>query len=397
MTAHAYDRPSAGDPSCLALATGCTPAQLAGADIAAVAGRDHRAAAGAVPAWSASTARRTTATSDSPQCDGAGNVIAVKLWWVDKVGTPRFVVSVEAMSPPARIERAMRGYDPGRADGRHGGRPVRRPRRGRRSSSARACCTAVGAASTRMSENGAPCDGHPADRSAQRLVRRLSPAPQRLAGDRAAGRRRRVPVDRSGHAGPTRHRHQLLARAAPARWRRCRRRRRRCRPATSSRCGSPSDMAGLGVVAVDGEHAGGAAGRGELAHQHLAGRRHRAGRELQGGGHLPGDGGQSDRDRHPHARPRRRLRSRQTRPPTCSSAFAPTRRSTGCRRATTTSRRARCGRAPTRSGACSVPGPLPIRKRSPRASTGSSSPTASTVARPPASRTSTTTPAPTAC
>jgi type IV pilus assembly protein PilV len=30
----------------------------------------------------------------SPQCDGVGNVIAVKLWWVDKVGTPRFVVSV---------------------------------------------------------------------------------------------------------------------------------------------------------------------------------------------------------------------------------------------------------------------------------------------------------------
>ena len=31
---------------------------------------------------------------DAPDCDGTGNIIAVKLWWADKVGTPRFVVSV---------------------------------------------------------------------------------------------------------------------------------------------------------------------------------------------------------------------------------------------------------------------------------------------------------------
>ena len=45
VTAHAYDRAARRRDACLAAATGCTPAQLAGADIAAVAGRDRRAAA----------------------------------------------------------------------------------------------------------------------------------------------------------------------------------------------------------------------------------------------------------------------------------------------------------------------------------------------------------------
>ena len=30
----------------------------------------------------------------APQCDGTGNVLAVKIWWADKVGSPRFVVAL---------------------------------------------------------------------------------------------------------------------------------------------------------------------------------------------------------------------------------------------------------------------------------------------------------------
>jgi type IV pilus assembly protein PilV len=93
MTAHAYDRPSAGDPSCLALATGCTPAQLAGADIA----QWQAEITAQLPAGVGVVCLDSTPDDgdfDVPQCDGAGNVIAVKVWWVDKAGTPRFVVSV---------------------------------------------------------------------------------------------------------------------------------------------------------------------------------------------------------------------------------------------------------------------------------------------------------------
>ncbi|HEV7574679.1 MAG TPA: type IV pilus modification protein PilV [Caldimonas sp.] len=93
MTAHAYDLPSAGAIDCLAATSGCTPTQLAGADI----GQWQAEIASQLPGGTGVVCLDSTPDDGSaatPLCDGAGNVIAVKLWWVDKVGTPRFVVSV---------------------------------------------------------------------------------------------------------------------------------------------------------------------------------------------------------------------------------------------------------------------------------------------------------------
>lgn len=91
VAAHAYDHPSAGAISCLV--AGCTPVQLAGADI----GVWQAEIASQLPSGVGVVCLDSTpddGSAISPQCDGVGNVIAVKLWWVDKVGTPRFVVSV---------------------------------------------------------------------------------------------------------------------------------------------------------------------------------------------------------------------------------------------------------------------------------------------------------------
>ena len=93
VTVHAYDNPVAGDSSCLALPTGCTPVQLAAADMT----EWQTEIAAQLPAGTGVVCIDSTpddGTSAAPQCDGVGSVIAVKLWWVDKVGTPRFVVSV---------------------------------------------------------------------------------------------------------------------------------------------------------------------------------------------------------------------------------------------------------------------------------------------------------------
>ena len=93
VTAHAYDSPVAGATACLTDASGCTPVQLAGADMA----EWQAEIAAQLPAGVGVVCIDSTpddGTSAAPQCDGLGTVIAVKLWWVDKVGTPRFVVSV---------------------------------------------------------------------------------------------------------------------------------------------------------------------------------------------------------------------------------------------------------------------------------------------------------------
>jgi type IV pilus assembly protein PilV len=93
VSAHAYDRPSAGAVDCLAMVTGCTPALLARADVGVWQTEINAQLPGGVGVVCLDSTP-DDGTSDTPQCDGLGNVIAVKLWWVDKVGTPRFVVSV---------------------------------------------------------------------------------------------------------------------------------------------------------------------------------------------------------------------------------------------------------------------------------------------------------------
>ncbi len=93
VTVHAYDSPVAGATACLADASGCTPVQLAAADMA----EWQTEIAAQLPGATGVVCIDSTpddGTFDAPQCDGVGSIIAVKLWWVDKVGTPRFVVSV---------------------------------------------------------------------------------------------------------------------------------------------------------------------------------------------------------------------------------------------------------------------------------------------------------------
>jgi type IV pilus assembly protein PilV len=93
VSARAYDRPTAGSTACLTAATGCTPTLLAAADV----GEWQSEIATQLPGGAGVVCLDSTpddGDSAAPLCDGAGNVIAVKLWWVDKVGTPRFVVSV---------------------------------------------------------------------------------------------------------------------------------------------------------------------------------------------------------------------------------------------------------------------------------------------------------------
>jgi type IV pilus assembly protein PilV len=93
VTAHAYDRPEAGATACLAAASGCTPAQLAGADV----GEWQSEIQAQLPEGSGVVCLDSTPDDGdpaTPECDGIGNVIAVKLWWSDKVGSPRFVVGV---------------------------------------------------------------------------------------------------------------------------------------------------------------------------------------------------------------------------------------------------------------------------------------------------------------
>ncbi len=93
VSIHAYDLPSAGATDCFASASGCTPLQVAGADL----GEWQTEIAAQLPAGAGVVCLDSTPDDGdpgSPQCDGIGNVIAVKVWWTDKIGTPRFVVGV---------------------------------------------------------------------------------------------------------------------------------------------------------------------------------------------------------------------------------------------------------------------------------------------------------------
>jgi type IV pilus assembly protein PilV len=93
VAAHAYDAPAAGATSCFYAAGGCTAAQVAAADVA----EWQAEIAAQLPAGAGVVCLDSTPDDGdaiAPQCDGAGSVIAVKVWWTDKVGAPRFVVVV---------------------------------------------------------------------------------------------------------------------------------------------------------------------------------------------------------------------------------------------------------------------------------------------------------------
>jgi type IV pilus assembly protein PilV len=93
MSTRLYDNPAAGSTACLSATTGCTPTQLAAADL----GQWQADVAAQLPNGVGVVCLDSTPDDGdavTPACDGLGNVIAVKLWWVDKVGTPRFVTSL---------------------------------------------------------------------------------------------------------------------------------------------------------------------------------------------------------------------------------------------------------------------------------------------------------------
>ncbi|MDH3209830.1 MAG: type IV pilus modification protein PilV [Burkholderiaceae bacterium] len=92
MAVGAYNNPVA-DPTltCLTDATVCTPGQLAQAD-AAVWLAD---VAAQLPSGSGVVCIDGTpddgADAANPDCDGVGQVLAVKVWWTDTLGESRFV------------------------------------------------------------------------------------------------------------------------------------------------------------------------------------------------------------------------------------------------------------------------------------------------------------------
>ncbi len=84
----AYDKPAAGDTACLA--TGCTPLALARADMAAWAAD----VAAQLPGGSGVVCVDSTpddGDAGDVRCDGAGQLLAVKVWWSDTLGSSRFV------------------------------------------------------------------------------------------------------------------------------------------------------------------------------------------------------------------------------------------------------------------------------------------------------------------
>ena len=83
----AYNNPSTGAMTCLS--TGCTPAQLAVADMT----EWSNDVAGQLPNGSGVVCIDSTPDDGialAPACDGIGNVLAVKVWWTDTVGAARF-------------------------------------------------------------------------------------------------------------------------------------------------------------------------------------------------------------------------------------------------------------------------------------------------------------------
>ena len=92
MKSNAYDKPTAGSTACLS--TGCTPTQLAQADMT-----EWQADITAqLPGGTGIVCIDSTpddGTAAAPACSGGtGRVLAVKVWWTDKLGANRFSTAV---------------------------------------------------------------------------------------------------------------------------------------------------------------------------------------------------------------------------------------------------------------------------------------------------------------
>ena len=92
MKSNAYDKPTVGSTACLS--TGCTPAQLAQADMA-----EWKADIEAQLPGGAGIVCIDDSPDDgtiaAPACSGGtGRVLAVKVWWTDKLRDNRFTTAV---------------------------------------------------------------------------------------------------------------------------------------------------------------------------------------------------------------------------------------------------------------------------------------------------------------
>jgi type IV pilus assembly protein PilV len=85
----AYVDAVAGDAACLSATAGCDETEMVGADVAqwqADLAAQLPAGGGAI-CLDSSDLNDTAATAASPQCDGLGNVVVVKVFWTDTVAT----------------------------------------------------------------------------------------------------------------------------------------------------------------------------------------------------------------------------------------------------------------------------------------------------------------------
>ena len=89
MAAGAYNNPVPGDTACLA--TGCTPAALARADAAEWAADVAAQLPGGNGVVCIDSTPDDGNAAAAPECDGVGQLLAVKLWWTDSLGSGRFV------------------------------------------------------------------------------------------------------------------------------------------------------------------------------------------------------------------------------------------------------------------------------------------------------------------
>ena len=103
MDAKYYDKPApAASAACLTAVAGCTPQELAAADMrewlddvaAQLPGGTGIVCIDSTPEDPPPNGSSATA----PACDGTGMVYAVKVWWTDKLGTTRFVTTARPTS-----------------------------------------------------------------------------------------------------------------------------------------------------------------------------------------------------------------------------------------------------------------------------------------------------------
>jgi type IV pilus assembly protein PilV len=91
-SAGGYDNPSSGPTACLA--TGCTPAQLAVADVTEWRDDVARQLPGGEGVVCVDDTPEDGSAAATPDCSGSGDVLAVKVWWTDAGGTTRFATLV---------------------------------------------------------------------------------------------------------------------------------------------------------------------------------------------------------------------------------------------------------------------------------------------------------------